>query len=87
VVLREGHDIVIGETCVPTSLNINNLGEAADLISLFSGQGYAYLSLQKILGKTVEQHLSLLMSSSHNPLCTFIPFFLQFLQLPGSSQY
>jgi hypothetical protein len=30
-VLREGHDIVTGETCVPASLNVNNLGEAAVL--------------------------------------------------------
>jgi hypothetical protein len=28
-VLREGHDIVTGETCVLTSLNVNNLGKAA----------------------------------------------------------
>jgi hypothetical protein len=30
-VLREGHDIVIGETCIPTSLKVNNLGKAAVL--------------------------------------------------------
>jgi hypothetical protein len=30
-VLGEGHDIVTGETCVPASLNINNLGEAVVL--------------------------------------------------------
>jgi hypothetical protein len=33
VVLGEGRDIVIGETCVPTSLNVNNLGEAAVLLA------------------------------------------------------
>jgi hypothetical protein len=31
VVLREGCDIVTGETCVPASLNVNNLGEGAVL--------------------------------------------------------
>jgi hypothetical protein len=31
VVLGKGHDIVTGETCVPASLNVNNLGEAAVL--------------------------------------------------------
>jgi hypothetical protein len=31
VVLREGCDIVTGETFVPASLNVNNLGEAAVL--------------------------------------------------------
>jgi hypothetical protein len=30
-VLREGCDILTGETCVPASLNVNNLGEAAVL--------------------------------------------------------
>jgi hypothetical protein len=30
-VLREGRDIVTGGTCVPASLNVNNLGEAAIL--------------------------------------------------------
>jgi hypothetical protein len=30
-VLGEGRDIVTGETCVPTSLNINNLGKVAVL--------------------------------------------------------
>jgi hypothetical protein len=29
--LGEGCDIVTGETCVPASLNINNLGKAAKL--------------------------------------------------------
>jgi hypothetical protein len=39
-VLREGHDIVTRETCVPTSLNISNLGKAAVLqfaFALFCG--------------------------------------------------
>jgi hypothetical protein len=34
-VLREWHDIVTRETCVP-SLNINNLGKAAELQLAFS---------------------------------------------------
>jgi hypothetical protein len=29
--LGEGHDIVTRETCIPTSLNVNNLGKAAVL--------------------------------------------------------
>jgi hypothetical protein len=32
-VLRKGHDIVTGETCIPASLNVNNLGEAAVLLA------------------------------------------------------
>jgi hypothetical protein len=31
VVLREGCDIVTGETCIPASLKVNSLGEAAVL--------------------------------------------------------
>jgi hypothetical protein len=31
VVLGEGSDIVTGETSIPASLNVNNLGEAAVL--------------------------------------------------------
>jgi hypothetical protein len=31
VVLGEGRDIVIKETCIPASLNLNNLGEATVL--------------------------------------------------------
>jgi hypothetical protein len=31
VFLREGHDIVTGETCIPSSLNVNNIGKAAEL--------------------------------------------------------
>jgi hypothetical protein len=30
-VLGEGHDIVTGETCVPATLNINNLGKTPEL--------------------------------------------------------
>jgi hypothetical protein len=60
VVLREGHDIVTGETCVPTSLNINNLAEAAVLLS-----GCSNISLQM---KAVELQLILLTSSSHRLL-------------------
>jgi hypothetical protein len=33
VVLKEGCDIVTGETCIPPSLNINNLREAAVLLA------------------------------------------------------
>jgi hypothetical protein len=69
-VLGEGHDNATGETCIPAFANVNNLGEAAVLF-LFCGRGCAHLSLQiNILGKTVELHFSLLMSSSHNPLST-----------------
>jgi hypothetical protein len=32
VALREGHDIVTGETCVPASLNTNYLGDTAVLL-------------------------------------------------------
>jgi hypothetical protein len=45
-VLREGPDIVTRETCIPTSLNINNLGKAAMLYpALFCSWGQAKLSL------------------------------------------
>jgi hypothetical protein len=33
-VLKEGFDIVTGETCVPTSLNVNNLGKRTVLSSV-----------------------------------------------------
>jgi hypothetical protein len=62
VVLRKGHDIVTGETCVPASLNVNNLGEAAVLHFplLWPGLCQSNLSLQiNILGKTVGLHLIL----------------------------
>jgi hypothetical protein len=65
VVLREGHDIIPGETCVPTSLNINNLGEVGVLLL-----GCTNLGLQM---KAVELQLILLISSSHNLLSTFLP--------------
>jgi hypothetical protein len=32
VALWEGHDIVTGESCIPASLNTNNLGETAVLL-------------------------------------------------------
>jgi hypothetical protein len=32
-VLGAGHDIVTGETCIPASLKVNNLGEAAVLLT------------------------------------------------------
>jgi hypothetical protein len=42
----EGHDIVTRETCIPTSLNLNNLGKAAVLHPApFCGWGHAKLSL------------------------------------------
>jgi hypothetical protein len=44
--LREGHDILKGETCVSASLNINNLGDATVLLFPVCGQGCGYLSLQ-----------------------------------------
>jgi hypothetical protein len=44
-VLGEGRDIVTRETCIPTSLNVNNLGKAAVLhFALFCGWGHAKLS-------------------------------------------
>jgi hypothetical protein len=47
-VLGEEHDTVTRETCIPTSLNINNLGKAAvlHLASFFCGWGHPKLSLQ-----------------------------------------
>jgi hypothetical protein len=60
-VLREGHNIVTRETCIPTSLNVNNLGKAAvfaSYLALFGGWGCAKLSL--LLSTTV------LMTSSHS---------------------
>jgi hypothetical protein len=65
VVLREGHDIVTRETCVPTSLNINNLGETAVLML-----GCAHLGLQM---KAVELQLILLMCSSQRLLIIRCP--------------
>jgi hypothetical protein len=45
-VLGDRSDIVRRETCVPTSLNINNLGKAAVLhFALFCGWGHTKLSL------------------------------------------
>jgi hypothetical protein len=61
VALREGHDILIGETCISASLNINNLGEAAVLLFPVYSQGCAYLSLQI---EAIKLHLALLMYSS-----------------------
>jgi hypothetical protein len=65
VVLREGHDIVTGKTCVPTSLNVNNLGEAAVLLL-----GCANLGLQM---KAFELQLILLINSSHRHLIIHSP--------------
>jgi hypothetical protein len=39
VVLREGCDLVREETCVPASLKVNNLGEAAVLHFTFLWPG------------------------------------------------
>jgi hypothetical protein len=39
--LREGHDIVTEKTCIPASLNINNLGETAVLLFPVYGWGCA----------------------------------------------
>jgi hypothetical protein len=47
-VLGEGHDIVTRETCLPTSLNVNNLGKAAVLhfaFTLFCDWGCAKFNL------------------------------------------
>jgi hypothetical protein len=45
-VLQEGHDIVTRETCIPTFLKVNILGNAAVLhFALFCGWGHAKLSL------------------------------------------
>jgi hypothetical protein len=43
-VLWKGHDIVAGETCVPTALNINNLRKAAMLLHFQSCCGYKCFS-------------------------------------------
>jgi hypothetical protein len=73
MVLRERHDIVTGESCIPASLNVNNL-EAAVLHFPLCGQGCANLGLQiNILGKAAELHLALLMSSSHRLLIIHSP--------------
>jgi hypothetical protein len=43
-VLGKGCDIVTGETCITASLNINNLGKAAELLHLaFIGFSYSAL--------------------------------------------
>jgi hypothetical protein len=45
---QHGHDIVTKETCLPTSLKVNNLGKAAVLhfaLALFCSWGCAKLSL------------------------------------------
>jgi hypothetical protein len=45
-VLEEGRDIITRETCIPASLNVNNLGKAVVLhFALFCGWGSAKLSL------------------------------------------
>jgi hypothetical protein len=55
VALREGCDIVTGETCISAFLNVNNLGDAAVLLFPVCGQGCAYLSLQL---KAIKPHLA-----------------------------
>jgi hypothetical protein len=57
--LREGRDIVTGETCVPASQNTNNLGDTAVLLFPVRGWGCAYLGLQI---KALKLHLILLCS-------------------------
>jgi hypothetical protein len=53
VVLGEGHIIVTGETCIPASLNINNLGEAGVLhFSLLWPGLYQSWATDKNLKKT-----------------------------------
>jgi hypothetical protein len=45
-VLGEGFDIVTRETCIPTSLKVNNLGKAAVLhFALFCDWGHAKFNL------------------------------------------
>jgi hypothetical protein len=58
-VLREGCDIVTGETFVPVSLNVNNLGEAAVLHLPLLWPGLCQSRpTDKHLRKTVELHLA-----------------------------
>jgi hypothetical protein len=77
-VLGEGGDTVTRETCVPTSLNLNNLGKAAVLhFALFCGWGHAKLSLLIIGHSYTHVKFS---QDSHNPLPTSSPFL--FLKCP-----
>jgi hypothetical protein len=74
VVLGEGRDIVTGETCVPVSLNVNNLGEAAVLHYPFLWPGLCQSQPKiNILGKAAELHLAVLMSSFHRFLISCSP--------------
>jgi hypothetical protein len=73
-VLGEGRDIIIGETWVPTSLNINNLGEAAALHFPLLWPGLCLSQpIDKILGKAAELHLTLTTSSFHRLLIICSP--------------
>jgi hypothetical protein len=67
VVPVERRDIVTGETCIPTFLNVNNLGEAAVLhLPLLWPGAVPILPYRKTsYEKAVELHLTLLMFSSH----------------------
>jgi hypothetical protein len=59
-VLWEGRDIVTRETCIPTSLNINNLGKAAVLhFVVFCDWGHAKPSLS-------SSHRLLIIHSQHS---------------------
>jgi hypothetical protein len=68
-VLREWHDIVTRETCIPASLNINNLGKAAvlhpALLSSVARAGRAKLSL--------SLSTAVFMSNSHRLLIICSP--------------
>jgi hypothetical protein len=77
-VLGEGCDIITRETCVPTSLNVNNLGKASVLhLVLFCVAGAMPNLACQLLGTAV------LLSSSHRLL--IIPSHIQisFCDLEG----
>jgi hypothetical protein len=81
VVLREERNIVTGETCIPTFLNVNNFGKAAALHFPLLWPGCANLSLQIIiLGKATELYLALLMSSSYRLLIICSPQYLNIIR-------
>jgi hypothetical protein len=68
------HDIVTGETCVPSSLDLNNLGEAAVLhFPLLWPELCQSQSTDKYLWKAAELHLALLISSSYRLLINHSP--------------
>jgi hypothetical protein len=65
-VALEGRDIVTGETCVPASLNSNNLGDRLFCFSLFVAGAVP-------ISTTDESNLTLLTSSSHRLLIIRCP--------------